>query len=129
MKNLKRAFEELYKDVQLPEELEYATLLKIERYKRKRLLRILAVESVFLFLLLSFVVYEKLKPAEYTTMGLHGVQVKLIKDVSFLKVSQDLETASLRIEGPYADRVFLLKGKEEDVQNFLRRADYLRSLD
>lgn len=116
MKNLKRAFEEIYKDVEPPKELEYATLLKIERYKRKRLL-------------LSFFVYEKLKPAEYTTMGLHGVQVKLIKDVSFLKVSQDLETASLRIEGPYADRVFLLKGREEDVQNFLRRADYLKSLD
>ncbi|MEZ0360939.1 MAG: hypothetical protein ABWK04_03440 [Hydrogenobacter sp.] len=123
MKNLKKAFEEFYRGKEPIDALDHIVLLRIERYKRKKILRLMVLESLAIFLLLSLHIYNYFKPKEYTTMGVEGVQVKLVKDVSFLKLSKDLELAGLRIEGPYEDKVFLIKGEEKRAKDFIKKSD------
>ncbi len=126
MKNLKKAFEEFYRGKEPTDALDHLALLKIERHKRKKIIKLMLVESLGVVLLLSLQIYNYLKPKEYTTMGIEGVQVKLVKDVSFLKLSKDLELAGLRIEGPYEDKVFLIKGEEKRAKDFIKKSDYFK---
>ena len=128
MRSLKRAFDELYRGKETSDAIDYLTLLKIERHRRRRLIKLLALESLGFLALTFLMAYEFLKPQEYATMGFEGVQVRVVKDVSLLDLSRDLGLLGLKMEGPYQGDIFLIKGNENKVRELLKKREELKEV-
>ena len=120
--SIKRALEEFYEDVKPAEGLEYRVLAKVEREKRKKLSRILLVETLALALVSVLLVYSHIGSTEYRTMGAEErVAVSVKKDISLLELSKRLTKYNLRIEGPYKGKFYII-GDRESIERFLKES-------
>lgn len=118
--SIKRALEEFYEGVKLPEGLEYKVIAKVERERRKRWRRLLLVESLALLLISTLLLHTYFGSREYKVMGAEeSMAVEVVKDASLIELSKTLSEYNLRIEGPYNGR-FYLKGNPEGLKKFLK---------
>ncbi len=125
---IKKAFEEYYGSLKPPEGMDLRVVLKLERSKRRRLLGVALLEAFLLFAILVLYLYQPIRGQEYNTFSA-GVPVKLAKDVSLKRLSEDLKLHDITIHGPYEGDIFLLRGDEEKVKEFLKKSKNFRSLD
>ena len=126
---IRKALEAYYEKVKTPEGVESDVLYRIERERSRRWRKIVLAETIILSIFLAFFLYLYLSPAEYETMGAEeSVRVKLVRDVSLRRLSKELSRLSLRIEGPYGEGEFYIKGDKEKVRSFLKKTDIFERL-
>lgn len=118
---IRKALEAYYGKVKTPEGVESDVFYRIEKERSRRWRRIVLAETALLSLLLASLLYLYLSPAEYETMEAEeSVRVKLAKDVGLGRLSDELSKFSLKIEGPYGEREFYIKGDKEKIESFLK---------
>ncbi|MFN3264880.1 MAG: hypothetical protein ACK42C_08270, partial [Aquificaceae bacterium] len=117
-----------YGSLKPPEAMDFKVALRLEREKRKRLLKVAVLEAFLMLVLLGLYFYQPLKNTEYQTFSA-GIPVKIVEDVGIKKLSDELRSHQLTIEGPYEGDVFILKGEESRVREFLSKSKNLRALD
>lgn len=126
--NIREAFEDYYSSVKPPQDTELRVVIRIERSKRKKLFSLLLFQSLFLFLMLGLFLKEILHKDEYRTFSA-GIPVKLAKDTSLKKVSEELAKYGILLEGPHEKGYFLLKGEEEKIKKFLEGSENFKPLE
>ncbi|MCS7307501.1 MAG: hypothetical protein NZ526_02990 [Aquificaceae bacterium] len=129
MKNIKQAFEEYYAGIKAPEDTDLKVLLRIEREGKRKMFRFIVFESFIILLLSSFLLYHIIRPAEYGTLSMDGLRIKLVKDGSIREISEELRKKNLTIEGPLEKDIFFIRGDEKDVKRFLDESENFKRLD